>query len=443
LLPRRDLAEIKATGKLIALTDFSSSSYFLYKGVPMGFEYELLERFCDHLGVELSIHVVENMDSIVHLLEHNQGDVIAANFTVTNQRRKRLSFTSPVLETRQVLVQRLPENWWTMNSRTFQQSIVRNPSQLLGKKVHVRRMSSFYTRLLNLMDELGGTIDIAFADGVGTEKLMEMVANGEIDYTVADENVAQLNKAFYPNLDVKTPLSFTQHVAWACRKNSPQLLNAFNQWLGDFSRTEEFAVIHMKYFKARTQHRERVMSEYSSLGGNKISPFDQVIKAEAKRLHWDWKLLAALIYQESKFDPRAEAWTGARGLMQLIPETAQRFGADSIFDPEANIHAGVSYLSTIEDYWAQGITDTIQRIPFVLAAYNVGLGHLLDAVRLCVKYGQNPHDWEAVSQYLELKSQPKYYQDEVVRHGYCRGKEPCEYVKQVMALWEHYRNSPV
>ena len=213
-LPERDLAEIMEDGKLVALTDFSSSSYFIFKGVPMGFEYELLEKFCAEIGVELSVRIVNDMDSVIYLLNHNEGDIIAANYTVTNRRKRYLTFTEPVLRTRQVLAQRLPEQWWTLTRDQLDRRMVRNAGQLIGKTIHVRRESSFYSRLLNLMDELGSVINVEFAEGIGTEKLIEMVSEGEIEYTVADENVAQLNKAYLSNIDVKTPLSFTQNVAW-------------------------------------------------------------------------------------------------------------------------------------------------------------------------------------------------------------------------------------
>lgn len=442
-LPQRDLDEIRETGKLVALTDFSSSSYFIFKGIPMGFEYELLQRFCDHIGMDLSIRIVEDMDSVTHMLNRLDGDVIAANYTITNRRKKDVSFTMPVLETKQVLVQRMPEKWWTMTRDQLNKELIRNPGKLIGKRIHVRKESSFYTRLLNLMDEMGGIIDVEFAGSIGTEQLIEMVSTGEIDYTVADENIAILNKVYFPNIDVNTPLSFTQNVAWACRTSSPQLLTAFNHWLESFKKTEDFAVIHLKYFKARTQHKQRVLSEYSSLKGNKISPYDQLIKQEAKRIDWDWKLLAAMIYQESKFVPDAEAWTGASGLMQLIPETAERFGADSLSDPQQNIHAGVSFLKTIDEYWNEHLSDSTEIISFSLASYNVGLGHVLDAQRLAEKNGGDPQKWTSVATYLELKAQPQYYKDEVVRHGYCRGSEPVGYVHNIMGLWEHYRNTPI
>ncbi len=441
--PHRDLKEIKESGRLVALTDFSSSSYFIYKGIPMGFEYDLLERFCTHIGVDLSIEVVEDMDNVIEMLNQNEGDVIAANYTVTNQRKKDVLFTKPVLQTKQVLVQRLPDKWWTLTRDKLNERLIKTPVGLVGKTVYVRRHSSFYTRLINLMDELGGVINVKFAEGLGTERLIEMVSEGEIDYTVADENIAILNKAYLPNIDISTSLSFTQNVAWACRISSPELLKAFNDWLVNFKKTEEFAVIHLKYFKARTKHKEKVMSEYSSLKGDKISPYDEVVKKESQRLKWDWKLLTAMIYQESQFVPDAKAWTGASGLMQLIPETAERFGADSLSGPNENIHAGVSFLISLNSFWKDRLTDSLEVIKFSLASYNVGLGHVLDAVRLAEKFNSDASQWSNVSKFLELKAQPEYYKDPFVRHGYCRGSEPVEYVKNIISLWEHYSNSPI
>lgn len=409
----------------------------------MGFEYDLLERFADHLEVELSIQIVEDMDHVMDSLNAGQGDMIAANFTVTQRRKNKVMYLDPILETRQVLVQRMPEEWWTMTRDKLDKLLIRDVSGLVGKTIHVRKETSFYTRLLNIMDEIGGIIDVEFAGDIGTEKLIEMVSTGEIDYTMADENIAILNKGYYPNIDIRTPMSFNQRIAWATRKNNSELLAAFNTWFESFRKTEEFAMIHLKYFKARTKHRERVLSEYSSLKGDKISPYDQIMKKEAERLNWDWKLLAAMIYQESHFIPDAEAWTGASGLMQLIPATASRFGADSLQDPNQNIHAGVSFLKTLKDYWNEHLPDSIERTDFILASYNVGLGHVLDAQRLAEKHGSDKFQWDDVAMYLELKSQPQYYKDDVVKHGYCRGREPVNYVREINSLWEHYKNAPI
>ncbi|MEZ4720511.1 MAG: transglycosylase SLT domain-containing protein, partial [Flavobacteriales bacterium] len=270
--------------------------------------------------------------------------------------------------------------------------------------------------------------------------LIRAVSKGEIDYTVADHNVALLNQSYYPNLDIETELSLKQEIGWAVRQTSTELMDSLNSWLEEFKHTKRFAMIHLKYFKARSKHRDKVLSEYSSVSGKRISQYDEIIKKESERLGWDWRLLAALIYHESHFNAEAQSWSGATGLMQLIPETAERYGVDSLTHPDENVHAGVSFLLKLQDYWIKQGLQSTQLYCFTLASYNVGLGHVLDACRLAEKHGRSRKDWYQVAEFLELKCEPEFYNDSVVKHGYCRGTEPVAYVDDVISTWNHYRN---
>jgi membrane-bound lytic murein transglycosylase F len=151
-------------------------------------------------------------------------------------------------------------------------------------------------------------------------------------------------------------------------------------------------------------------------------------------------LLAAQIYQESQFNPKAKSWMGAQGLMQLVPNTAGEFGAKQILDPEQNIRAGTNYIRWLEDYWSKYIDDPSELEKFVLASYNSGQGHVMDAMKLAEKYGKNPKIWDDnVDFYMLLKSNPKYYKDAVVKSGYCRGREPVNYVKSIYEQFEIYK----
>jgi membrane-bound lytic murein transglycosylase F len=182
-------------------------------------------------------------------------------------------------------------------------------------------------------------------------------------------------------------------------------------------------------------------SDYYFPETGKISPFDDIIKENAQLIGWDWELLASLIYQESHFNPKAKSWAGAFGLMQLMPNTAKRFGVDSISSPAQQIAAGVKFLKYLDKQWAKTVKDSVQRQKFVLASYNVGLGHIIDARNLAQKYGANPTVWDNnVEYYIRLKSKPKYYKDEVVKFGYCRGLETYLYVKKVWERYIHYKN---
>jgi membrane-bound lytic murein transglycosylase F len=438
-----DLDAIRKRGKLVALTDYSSTSYFIYKGEPMGFEFEMLSAFAHSIGVPLQVKVASDMDRIFFQLNNGEADIIAANLTVTQDRSRIVAFTEPLMDTRQVLVQRRPENWKRMTSEQIDKVMVRNPADLAGKVVHVRKWSSFYERLKNLSDEIGSEIYIIQAGGdKETEQLISMVANGEIDYTVADENVAMINQTYYPNIDIRTPISFKQHIAWAVRRNSPELLDALDQWLKEEQNTGAQRYIFAKYFRNNKAAEERIESDYFSLNGGKISIYDDLIKTYSKKIDFDWRLVASLIYEESHFDATAQSWAGAYGLMQLIPSASVQFGIDSIgATPLESIRAGTQLLARIDNYWKDIIPDKTERMKFDLASYNVGTGHVIDARNLAIKYGKDPGCWdENVAWALAMKSNSKYFNDPVVKFGYCRGNIPCIYVKEIMARYEHYCN---
>lgn len=438
-----DLSEIFKRGKIIALTDNSSTSYFVYKGEPMGFEYEMLEAFADNLGVDLEIKIAKDMNTILEQLNSGEADIVAANLTVTAERSTIISFTDPLLLTPQVLIQKKPEGWRTMPPEEVNKYMVRNTVDLIGKEIHVRKGSSFYSRLKNLEEEIGGKIHLIEVPGeIETEQLIEMVAKGEIPFTIADQNVALINQTYYSNIDVKTEISFPQKISWAVNKNANELLSVLNIWLNKKKKTSDYFVIYNKYFKSRKDAEIRNESEYFSLKGGKISAYDELIKKYSSRLDWDWRLLASMIYQESHFDTSAQSWAGACGLMQIIPATSVRYGIDSACSsPIESINAGTKYLQSLDNYWKNNIQNKNERIKFVLASYNVGLGHIIDARNLCVKYNMNPGVWENnVAFYLLKKSQPKYFNDEAVKYGYCRGQEPVNYVREILDRFEHYKN---
>jgi membrane-bound lytic murein transglycosylase F len=436
----RDLAQINEDGKLVVLMGNSSSSYFIYRGRPMGFEFELLELYAKDKGLELEAIVVDDLNDVFDHLNEGKGDIVAASLTVTKERTNQVAFTDHLITTRQVLVQRKPENWQKMKWNDVRQQLIRNQLDLIGKEVHVRRQSSYYSRLVSLSDEIGGDIKINTVKGdVETEELVKMVAYGEIDYTIADEHIAQLNATYYSNLDVATPISFPQQLAWAVRLNSPQLKESLNQWIQENRKSSDFNHLVMKYYRNRKGYMLRSNSGFHSQYGGRISIYDESFKANATPLGWDWRLIASLAYQESKFNHDLESWAGARGLMQMLPETARRFGGDSIMTAEQNIRVGINYLNYLNNFWKEEIADSAKRIPFVLASYNAGIGHVLDACRLSEKYGNAKYEWSVVSYFLLNKTQRRFYTDNVVKHGYCRGAEPVKYVSEIVNRYEQYK----
>lgn len=436
-----DLQKIRERGTLIAIVDNSSTGFFLYKGQLMGYEYDLLSIFARQIGVKLEIRSTTRIDKAFEMLNSGAGDVIAYSLTVTKGRKKQVAFTNCQYTTRQVLVQKKPENWRQMTRTALDKSLIRNQVDLIGKEVHVRRSSSYIERLQHLSQEIGGDIlIIEDQDSAETEEMIRRVAFGEINYTVADESVAMVNAAYYPDIDVNTPISFPQQIAWAVRKNSPGLLAAMNAWMATIKREPTFNVIYNKYFRSPRASLRRAKSDFSSIGGEKISIYDDLIRAAADSLGWDWRLLASQVYQESHFDPEAKSWAGAVGLMQLVPETGHRFGAHNLLDPKQNLWAGVRHLKFLDTLWAKTIEDKSERIKFVLASYNVGLGHVVDARELAKKYDKDAQKWDDnVEYYLLMKSKPRYFTDPVVQSGYCRGEEPVNYVREILIRYDQYK----
>ncbi|WP_089682867.1 transporter substrate-binding domain-containing protein [Catalinimonas alkaloidigena] len=434
-----DLPEIRKRGKLVAITSYSPTSYFLYRGEPMGYEYELLERLADYLDLDLEIRIAYNLDNFIEMLNTGEGDLVAHSLSITKPRKKHVDFTDHYSVTRQVLVQRKPEGWRQMKRHEIEKVLIRDPLDLIGKEVHVRKNSAYYRRLYNLSQEMGGDVLIEPIEGnLETNEIIRKVAEGEIDYTVADESLAKINATYYQDLDVGTAVSFPQRQAWMVRKTSPQLRKAVNAWLAEEKKGVDFYAIYNKYYKNRKRFRRRVNSEYFSLTGGKISAYDDLIQRGAGQLGWDWKLLASQIYQESHFDPSSTSWAGATGLMQLMPSTAQELGDYDLTHPGESIEAGVTYLKKLAKLY-EDVPDSLERIKFVLATYNAGPGHVSDARRLAEKLGKDPNVWTGnVADCILLKAQKKHYSDPVVKHGYCRGEEPHNYVEDIFKRYQIY-----
>ncbi|MBB6460732.1 MltF family protein [Flammeovirga kamogawensis] len=437
----KDLPEIKERGHLKALTAYSSTSYFIYKGQSMGYEYELLKKLSEDLNLDLKLHVIKNIDSLSLSLKDGTGDLIAYGLAITKDRQENIDFTTPLMQVKQVLIQKKPSNWRKIPKHKTDAQLIRNVVDLADKEVHVRENTPYHLRLNNLETETGENINIVFADkNTSTEELIRKVSIGEIPYTVADENIAKVNSTYYSNIDYETAMSFPQRIAWATRKQSPELRKVVSHWLDSMKNTTDFYVIYNKYFKnVRAQHK-RFDSKYFSSVEHRglLSKYDEIIKENAKAIDWDWLLLSSLIYQESKFEPHAKSWVGAVGLMQLMPATAKQYGAHNPRDPRQNIRAGSKYLKWLDGFWKE-IEDPNERLKFVLASYNTGQGHVQDAQRLAKKYKHDPTIWDGnVEKYLLLKSRKSYYRDEVVRFGYARGSEPVHYVQSILARYKSY-----
>lgn len=425
--------------KIIALTDYSSTNYFIYRGQPMGYQYELVRQFAKYLNVAVELQIEDDLEASMRKLDNAQVDVLSMGLTVTSERKKRMLFTQPLFYTRQVLVQRKPKGYQKMaTADEINAHLIRNAIDLAGKTIHIQKGAIYYRQLLNIENNIADSIHIV-QDTIETEQLIAMVADGQIDYTVADEMLAKVAAKIYPQIDVNLPVSFHQKIAWAVRHDQQPLLDTLNAWLSKFNRTLQARYLYNKYFKNMSS-RQIAKSEYFSYTGNRLSPYDDLIKKEASKIGWDWRLLASMIYQESQFKPNVRSWVGAYGLMQLMPETMKEFQVDTNSTVAEQISAGVRLLKSFDQQIPDSIVDSVQRIKFTLASYNGGLGHILDARRLAQKNGKDPNRWDHNVDYFVLHlSEKKFYHNPLVRNGYMRGWETYQFVREIFDRYQRYK----
>ena len=441
-VPARDLDAILAEGKIRAVTNVNQTSYFIYKGEPMGFHFELLKKFADQQELELEIIPSNDIDEALEYLQTGAADLVAIGLSVSADRKEMMRFTEPLIQATQVLVQRRPAGWNRMTADEIAEKLVINQLDLAGKTIYVQKGSSYAQRLYNLERESGmdiGVIEVPF----DAEELARQVARGEIEYTVCDDYMLNIIGSLYPELDLSTPVSFPLNIAWSVRKDGTDgLVAELNRWITGFKTTREYARLEKKYFSGSRPASIAGSEYFATNGGGKVSPFDDIIKKCSESIGWDWRLVAALIYQESRFNPSVISPRGAYGLMQVMPETGQHFGLDVTHSVENNILAGISYIRMLDGLFDNWVSDPDERVKFILASYNAGHGHVIDAIKLAEKNGLDTGKWEDnVSLFLERKSDPAFYDDPVVRNGRLKqGVEVNAYVADILKRYEHYRN---
>ena len=449
----RDLDAIREAGELKVLFTFNSTGYFIYRGETMGYEYDLLNLFAHESKLRLTPIVIRDNKVLFDKLNAGDADVVAAQLAATTNQTE-VAMTNKLYETAPVVVQRNPQApagvtpaVSTALAREKQETapspiqvrarLVSKPEELAGQQVHVPKTTPFLPRLLELNQELSDDINVVEVDE-SSDKLTQRLAEGEITYTVAAENLAQLKQGEYTNLVIKPVIGPPQPIVWGLRRNAPQLLAALNQWIESKRKSGLLAGLYKKYFQNRRAFAARSASPFLTAETGTLSPYDAWFQEYAKIPGWDWRLVAAQAFQESRFNPNARSWAGAVGLMQIMPRTARQLHANPN-DPRQSVEAACRYIWSIDNAWKDTIPDENARIKFILASYNVGLGHVQDAVRLAEKNGDNPKSWRDVAYWLIRKSSRSVYNDPVVKHGFARGTEPVAYVDQIMARWENYK----
>ncbi len=415
------LEEVRERGTLVMLTRNGASSYFVEGDGPSGPEYALARQFADELGVDLEVRVADGFKDLSRLLQKGEGDLIAAHLTRTPARVERFRFSLPYAETRALVVVRqglrLPES----------------VEDLVGLRGAVAAGTSFEEFLEQAGETVEG-LEWRAEKGVGEEDLLHAVAEGEYEYTLVDERVFGLHRRYYPNVRESFTLGGEQDLAWAfLRDDDDSLVQAANLFLRATRENGTLAAIERRFFQPQEPLDAIAMGHLQDSMRDRLPHFLPFFLEAAEHNGLDWRLLAAMGYQESLWDPLATSPTGVRGMMMLTLNTAESLGVDDRLDPLQSIRGGAEYFVRLHASLPERIAEP-DRSWFTLAAYNIGMGHLEDARRLTENQGGDPDVWEDVRKRLPLLAQEKYHSK--TRYGYARGYETVAFVDNVRRFFE-------
>ncbi len=418
-----DLAQIKERKTLRMITRNSPMSYFLWRGELMGYEYDLVKKFADRQGLRLEVKVAPPGVDMIALLKSGEGDLIAANTTITPEREARgIKFTRHYDLIQEQLV--------THKGASALQSL----ESLNGRTLHIKKSHAYWETAQKLLKANYDFTLVAVDEAQTSSDILAAIARGEMDATIADSHLIAVEYKFNKNLQPGLKLEGKHSLGWAVRENNPELLAALNQYIKKHYRGQFFNVIYNKYFR-----NEKRIDKYQGqrlTDSAQLSPYDEIVKPLADQYHFDWRLLVSQMYQESKFNPKAKSFAGARGLFQVMPRTAKELGVALPFTPQTGIEAGVRYMDWTRDRFEHTLP-LEERLWFALAAYNAGFGHVNDARRLARQQGWSGDKWfDNVEKAMLLLKKREYHSK--ARFGYVRGTEPVNYVRQIRQRYTAY-----
>ncbi len=410
-----DWPQIRQRGTLRLLTLNEPNAYYIWRGELAGFEYELVREFARQHQLILEVAVAPDLAELLRMLLNGEGDLAAALLTPTPERRALgLDFSRPYLHAQEMVIGRPADR------------ALHRPEDLAGRTVVVHRSSSYWQTAAQWREH-NPTVRLQPApEELLDSEILDRVADGRYDLTILDDRIAIWELAANPNVSMLFPASSSRGYGWAVRRSSPQLLQAINDFWNRNYRSTFYNLTVKKYFTPQTITRTIDQYRRQNTAGQ-ISPYDPLARRLAERYEFDWLLITAQMYRESRFNPRLISPMGARGLMQVMPRTGLEMGFRDLFDPQNGLHAGIRYLDVLHDHYA-AVTNPADRLWFALAAYNAGAGHVDDARQLARRMGWNPDQWFGhVERAMLLLAKPQYARQ--ARCGYVRGAEPVAYVQ--------------
>jgi membrane-bound lytic murein transglycosylase F len=416
-----ELEQVQARGQLRVLTRHDPTSYYQGANGPVGLEYELAQRFAEYLGVELRLEVAEDFASILPRVERGEVDVAAAGLAITPQRQRRVRFGPPYQSVEPQLIYRRGSF-----APTDLNQLDGDGLEVLAGSSHVERLRALHATYPRL--EWRETV------AKGTQELLDLVHEGLVEFTVANSHEVTLKQLYYPELKVAFNVGGPQLLAWAFPQGRDNtLVEQARDFFAELQSEGELLALIERYYG----HIDRLdyvsVHRFVRAAYRRLPSYQRQFQDAAADSGWDWRLLAAVGYQESHWDPAARSPTGVRGLMMLTRATATQVGVEDRLNPEQSIAGGARYLRRVKRRLSRRVAEP-DRTWLTLAAYNVGYGHLQDARRLAEEHGADPDRWADVRHFLPLLSDEAWYSK--TRYGFARGQEPVDYVENVRSYYD-------
>lgn len=409
------ISEIQKEGRLLVLMRNTPTIYYEGPEGPKGFEYDLVKAFAKHLNVNLKVKIYDSLADLLDAIQQGEGDFASGAITKTEDREDVYSFGPDYYTVQQLVVYRRGTK------------APKNIEDLTEFEIQIIAESSYEERLSALKEDYPD-LNWTVTDEYSTEQLLQQVWRGELDCTVADQNIVAVNRRYFPGLEVAFPISEEHSLAWVINPQKASLGDELEEWLDSFEEKGGLAALRDKYYSYTELYDYVDLREFHKRINWRLPHYRSWFQEAAGKFNFSWTLLAALAYQESHWSPRAKSPTGVRGIMMLTRQTAQSVGVQNRLDPYQSIMGGAEYLARM----VERVPDSVyqrDRIKFALAAYNVGMGHMEDARILAEKLGYDPNSWNELKEVLPLLTQKKYYSR--LKHGYARGTEPVRYVGRI------------
>ncbi len=409
------LEEIRRTGELVVLTRYGSTTFYESRDGLDGYEYALTQAFAESLGVKVRYVVLDSIPEVLEAIQSGRGHLAAAALTRTEEREQVHNFGP--------------------DYKTVQQQVVchrggtvpKDISELPTVRLLVIDGSSYVERLQELKQDVpnlewGTTVELS------SDEVLEQVSRQDVDCAVADSNIVAINQRYFPDLEIAFPISEEQSLAWVLAPGAKRLTARLEKWFAEADENGLLASLDERYYGHVTIFDYVDTKRYMRRILNRLPRYRESFERAAAVHDIPWKLLAAVSYQESHWNPRARSPTGVRGMMMLTLPTARAMGVNNRLDPDQSIMGGARYLAKMIERIPEEVEGE-DRLWFALAAYNIGFGHLQDARELAERLDQDPHRWHSLKTVLPLLSRKKYFR--TLKHGYARGSEPVHYVERI------------